>query len=322
MIYEILVKCVALIAVIQVLRILGQRIGPRSSGLLLGLPSSTAVLLVLCGLERGPNGAIDMADASILGLIAAISLPLAYAQAVRLRWGLTAALSGAVAAYVLVASTLGSLGPGDPVQQFGISVGSVLVATFMASRIGSPSVEARRSSPSARRTAVARTVIPTVYVVIVAILGSAAGPRWAGLAGTFPSVSTVVLAVTHLEEGAVSASRIARTLPSANLSTAAFLAAFRFGCPGLGLGWATICGYAAALVNLGWIELLPRFMRPGGPPETLRRTRRGAIALGMQAWRVLRDSIGLEVRPAPHDPGRLGIRHRRPFAPALEILPC
>ena len=68
-------------------------------------------------------------------------------------------------------------------------------------------------------------------------------------------MSTVLLTVTHLEEGPAEASRIARALPSANLSTAAFLAACRFGCPILGPGWAMLLGYAAALTNLAAIEL-------------------------------------------------------------------
>ena len=98
MICELIVKCVTLIAVIHGLRILGRRIGPRASGLILGLPSSTAILLVLCGRERGSAVAVEMADASLLGLIAAVSLPMAYAQAVRRGWGLPAALTAAIAA--------------------------------------------------------------------------------------------------------------------------------------------------------------------------------------------------------------------------------
>ena len=119
MIGELIVKCVMLIALIHGLRILARRIGPRASGLILGLPSSTAVLLVLCGREKGSAEAIEMADASLLGLIAAVSLPLAYAHAVRRGWGLPAALAAAVAAYVVVAIGLGYLHPGESVAAAG-----------------------------------------------------------------------------------------------------------------------------------------------------------------------------------------------------------
>jgi hypothetical protein len=322
MICQIVVKCVTLIAVIHGLRILGRRIGPRASGLILGLPSSTAILLVLCGRERGADGAVEMADASLLGLIAAVSMPLAYAQAVRRGWGLPAALTAAIAAYVVVASGLGYLRPGETMQRLGFSCGAILAATYLASRIGTPDPVAPRSWPSGRRTAMVRTIIPVIYVVIVGIVSSVASPRWAGLVGTFPSITTVVLAVTHMEEGAVSASRIARALPPANLSTAAFLAAFRFGCPLLGLSWGTLCGYAAALINLAAIELMPGLLRLRAPLQVLDRPLRQTAVTWMRASRVLRYRFHTYVRPAPRHLGRIRAPHRRHFAPAVEMLPC
>ena len=150
-----------------------------------------------------------------------------------------------------------------------VSCGSILFASWLASRIGVPSATVGRRSPSGRWAAV-RTIIPMSYVGLAASLGSVASPRWAGLVSTFPSMSTVVLAVTHLEEGPASASRIARTLPPANLSTAAFLAAFRFGCPLLGLAGGALCGFGAALITLAAMELVTRWLRLPSPPESRR----------------------------------------------------
>ena len=92
-----------------------------------------------------------MADASLLGLIAAVSLPLAYAQAVRRGWRLPAALAAAVAAYVVVASGLGFLHPGESVRTAGRSrCGSILAASYLASRIGDPERGPRLRRPSGR----------------------------------------------------------------------------------------------------------------------------------------------------------------------------
>ena len=252
-----------------------------------------------------------MADASLLGLIAAVSLPLAYAHTVRRGWSLPAALAAAIAAYVVVAIGLGYLHPGESAIRLGISCGSILVATYLVSRIGIPAESGPHASPSRRRTALVRTIIPVTYVAIVGVVTSSAAPRWAGLVSTFPSMSTVVLAVTHLEEGAASASRIARALPPANLSTAAFLAAFRFGCPVLGLGWGTLLGYLCALINLAAIELVPRSRRLRYPLP-LRRWRRQPFRHGA------RPHFGIAQPPRC----RIRTPHRRHFAPYLEILPC
>ena len=105
----------------------------------------------------------------------------------------------------------------------------------------------------------ARTAIPAIYGLVLGVVQRMAGPSWAGLVSTFPSMSLVVLAVTHLEAGPAEASRIAKVLPSGNTSTLAFLAAFRLISPAIGLGGGTFAGYAAALFALLIIE---GFVRP------------------------------------------------------------
>ena len=67
---------------------------------------------------------------------------------------------------------------------------------------------------------------------------------------TFPGLTLTVLVMTHLESGAGPAIKMARALPSGNLGMVAFLAAFRFASPVLGLGWGTASGYLAALAML------------------------------------------------------------------------
>jgi hypothetical protein len=320
MITGLLFKCVVMIAVIHGLRLLSRRIGPRASGLILGLPSSTAVLLVLCGWEKGSAGATEMADASLLGLVAAVSLPLAYAQAVRLGWHLAIALTCAVTAYLAVASGLGFLQLVGTVECLVISLGALALASHLARRIPIPPASPARGLHSGTWTVVFRTAIPSAYVAVVGIAATAASPTWAGLVSMFPSMSTVLLAVTHLEEGPVEASQIARTLPPANLSTVVFLAAFRFGCPALGLGWATLCGYLAALTNLAALELLAHHILPG---EFVRR-RLGLWDSHAPGARTLaiRPVLRRDPRSTPRSFGRSGPVPRRHFAPRLEILPC
>ncbi len=80
----LVVKCTALIVMIHAFRLLGRLAGPKWSALALGLPSTTAIVLVVSGCERGIAAATEMAGSSLLGLAAAVALPLAYAQAVRL----------------------------------------------------------------------------------------------------------------------------------------------------------------------------------------------------------------------------------------------
>src|SRR5262249_17508009 len=198
-----------------------------------------------CGGEQGCAVAAAMAEASMLGLVAAVALPLAYAQAVRLGWRLAIALPAAVAGYITVASGLGSIPAPGALECLAISTGAILLASYLAGRIGIPR-QGRGHDPKSRRwTEALRTPVPAAYVRLVGVVGAAAGPCWAGLLSTFPTMSVAVLVVTPLEAGPAEAGQIAKTLPPANLSTVAFLATFRFGYPVLGLGWGTVCGCVA-----------------------------------------------------------------------------
>ncbi len=317
---ELLVKCVALIIVIHGLRAVCRRIGPRASGLILGLPSSTGIILFLCGRERGWTGAAEMAEASLLGLVAAVSLPLAYVQAVQQGWPLPGAIVASISAYFIVASGLGTLHPGGPLECLGIALGAILLTSILAARIDLPSYSTRRFTRSSRWSSLVRTTVPALYVVVVGVASGAASPRWAGLVSTFPSMSTVLLIVTHLEEGPAEASRIARALPWANLSTAAFLAAFRFGCPFLGPDWATLLGYAAALTNLATVELSTARADLGRLFRTEVRLPKRRPAIGPP--RLIRSMIRTHVRSAPRYLGRHRLVRRKRFAPRLEMLPC
>ena len=231
----LLLKCFFLVVMIHGFRILGRLAGPRWSALVLGLPSTTAIVLIICGCEWGSEAAIKMAESSLLGLAAAVALPLAYAQTVRLGWRLPVALAAAVAGYLAVAFTLGCMTADGVLPRLSIAIFAIVAGSYCAGRL--PIAERSRApaSLSPFQVMAARTAIPATYVLVLGIAERLAGPSWAGLMSTFPSMSLVVLAVTHLEAGPAEASRIAKALPVGNTSTLAFLAAFRLASAGTGL---------------------------------------------------------------------------------------
>ncbi len=321
----LLVKCAALIVMIYGFRILGRLAGPRWSALALGLPSTTAVVLIVCGCERGSAAATEMAESSLLGLAAAVALPLAYVQVVRLGWRLPAALVTAVAGYVVVAVTLGNLPATSVLPRLGIALFAILSASYWAGRLPIPERIRAGASLSAFQTMVVRTAIPATYVLVLGIVESISGPGWAGLVSTFPSMSLVVLAVTHLEAGSAEASRIAKVLPVGNFSTLAFLAAFHLTSKDFGLAGATLAGYAAAVAALLVIERSDRIIGFG----RLRATHAKEIwRAQVVPWSLaFRAQCHLAVFASAAHPPRAPrfLVHRRPrhrgrFAPRVESL--
>jgi hypothetical protein len=314
---------------IHVFRALGRAAGPRWSGLALGLPSTTAIVLIFCGCEHGSVAATTMAEASLLGLVAAVALPLAYARAARRGWPLPAVLASAVAAYAGVASCLGLLPPLGALQRLGIASAALLAAAGWARRMPIPASSQRHDllPLSAPRTMLLRTLPPTLYVAFLVAVEHAAGNGWSGLMSTFPSMSLAVLLVTYLEAGPVESSRIALVLPAGNTSTAAFLAAFRLICPWAGLSAGITVGYVAALFMLLILEGLPRIpdlIAPPGWTESLR------LPLRDIRWRIpsraarpaamLRIHTNARSRPASPYLIRRRTHHRGGFSPLVEAL--
>ncbi len=324
----LLVKCAVLIVMIHGFRALGRRAGPRYSGLTLGLPSTTAVMLVVCGCERGDTAATWMAEANLLGLVAAVALPLIYAEAVRRGCRLAPALLAAVLGYVAVAVLLASLPVLGVALRLGLATIVILAASALGDRIADPPGRMRTSVPSPSRALVFRSVIPTIYVLVVAAVQTVAGPSRAGLVTTFPSISLVVLAVTHLEVGPCEASRIARFLPLGNLSTLAFLAAFCWVCPVIGLGGGLVAGYVAAALMLLVIEKgISRIRFPRGTavpaPRAISGPRPSGTAWGFAASPALSATrLYAHPRLAPRRSGRgrLHLAHRAGFSPWVETL--
>ena len=252
---SLVIKAVFLVLFTHGIRWLGRRLGPRRGGLLLGLPSSTALVLVTCGHERGIDDSAEMAEASLLGLVGAVVLPFAYARVLGFGWRLPEAAVAAVGAYVAVAWGFSLLPPPGALACLAIAVGAVATACHASKRLPMALAGPASAAPSRFRCLALRTIVPIAYLVAVETFRDSCGPRWAGLISPFPGMTLAILVVTHLEGGAAEATRMARALPPGSWGMIAFLAVFRLSSPHVGLAWATLGGYllaSVALLSLGW----------------------------------------------------------------------
>lgn len=281
---ELLWKIALLAALTHGIRALGRIAGPQRGSLLLGLPSTTAVALVACGQASGIGVASEMAEASLSGLVAAVALPLVFAQAMARGRPLAWSVSAAVFVYLAVACGSVLVPDSGPAGRIAIATCAVLAACRWADRIAIGGNEATSITPSRLRCLLLRTVVPAACLVAVTGLRELTGIRWAGLFSTFPGMTLAVLVVTYLESSPAEAGRMAKSLPSANFGMVAFIGAFRFGCPAVGLGWGTVCGYALAALTL--------FIVGGGVRRPLPRP---VVDDG-----VVRLKFKLKVRTQPH----------------------
>jgi hypothetical protein len=244
-----LVELAALLAWAYIVQRLGRRLGPRRAGLLLGLPGTTAVALLACAYESGPEAAMTMAGAGLLGLVPAAALPLAFAGALGRGRSLPRALAAALAAYAALAVGLGclpALGGGGRL--------SVAAAALLALVSRSRRRPAAEDAPEPRRPARGRArhlLVPAACLVLVTALRDQAGAARAGLLTPFPGVTLALLVSTYSGAGPRAACRLARAVPRGTLGTLAFLAVVVVVGPRLGPAWGAAAGSLAALVVLG-----------------------------------------------------------------------
>jgi hypothetical protein len=302
----LVVKLVALLAWAGALQALARRVGPHRAGLLLGLPSTTAVAVIACGVESGPDAAATMAGAGLLGLIPAAALPMALAGALARGWRLPRALSVALAAYAALAVPLGLLPELTDASRLMVAVAGLLTLAH-GTRIepGGPNPTDRRPRPDAGRAR--GLLIPGACLLMVTAVRDAAGASWAGLLAPFPGVTLALLVSTYTHHGPRAAGRLAVAVPRGCLGTLAFLAVFAVAGRTLGPLAAAGAGYAAALGVLAGV---------GG---TVAPAPWRGLALPRPLPRALRPDPA--TRPHPHPRGRL--TPRRPpgvFAPQFDFL--
>jgi hypothetical protein len=319
-------QLVVLVVMTHGFRVLGQWSGPRRGGILLGLPSTTAIVLCGTGLERGLDESLRMAEAGLLGLVAAVTLPVVYTLAAAKRWGLPMAPCAAVVGYLAIATAMSLLPAVGPLGAAGASALGVAAAVCLVGRqTGEPAPSgavASRGRRSGWGTLVLRSLIPVACVLCVYGARSIAGPGKAGLLLPFPATSLSVLVATHLESGPGHARVMARAMPIGAFSTVAFLFTFRSLTQGFGPVGGTAFGYLAAACAFLVIEHFSAWKHNvrgarRSHPAIRRRVimRRGdRLAAGL-VWRHR-----LDVAQRPGSTRSTLPARRAPFSPLVEAL--
>jgi hypothetical protein len=173
--YGLVVQIAILVAMTHGLRALGHVVGPRRCGLILGLPSSTALMLIYCGTEYGVGEAMATAESSLLGLIAAATVPLVYALAIRVAPRPLLAPALAIAGYVAVAAVFRFLPVAGAAARVCVSIIGVLVACYVARRVRVVGREPRPSTRPSLRHLALRTMVPGALIVAVRLVRAVGG---------------------------------------------------------------------------------------------------------------------------------------------------
>jgi hypothetical protein len=240
----------AMVVVTHTIRHLSGLLGERWGGLLIGLPISTALTLLYCLWEHGPQHAAGAAQAGLLGLGATVAFAVATARCLNRSRRLALAVVAGAATYVVAALLVRGIADWSTSLSVLLSLGLIAAGhrTVQGLRGRASGCVARRSL-SPRWKLLLRTAIPVACLTAILLLARNAEASWAGLFGTFPCTILAVLVVTNLEAGPGAAVELLRTYPIGNSSTLAFLAAFALLTPILG----PVAGYAVGYLAAGGV---------------------------------------------------------------------
>jgi hypothetical protein len=182
----------------------GRRWGPAVSGWLVGLPLTSAPVLLFVGVEHGRAAVVAGAQGVLLGGVAVAAFCLAVARAAgRWPWGMT--LVAGLMAYLVVAWL--SLGVVLPILWACLVVAASLGLALLLLPPPAPRppaiVPPRWDLPL--RMALAASIVVSLTAVVPLF-----GPRVVGLLSSFPAFVTILCGFALRQQGAVAAQAITR----------------------------------------------------------------------------------------------------------------
>jgi hypothetical protein len=219
----------------------GRRWGPSIAGWLLGLPLTSAPVLLFLTLEQGPQFAARTARGCLLGLLAWAAFTIIYAwSCLKFNWW-KSTLIGWVAYFFVAAVVFPvSLSAG---WDF-VLVGVVLAATLMVF----PKIESfDEGAEPPKYDLWLRMASATIIVVTITAIARLLGPTASGILTTFPAYSTILAVFSHRQH-ASAAVDVLKGVTAGLYTAATFFIALYLTLPRLHLGLAFLIAATGALL--------------------------------------------------------------------------
>jgi hypothetical protein len=248
----LLIKVVAVPALILTVSVAARRWGPSVGGFIIGLPLTSGPVLVFLALEQGVGFASAAAVGTLLGVLPLASYCATYSM-VSFREGWQVTMAASTTVYFLVAALLSFAGA-TPL----LALAAAIVAIAVALKImpsGSGAVP-NRVPPWWELPA--RMVAATSLVLLITEGASLLGSRWSGLLAPYPIYATVFAVFMQRYDGPDASAPFLRGVVVAALAAAAFFFTFASTVVALGILLAASLSLCATLAVEGSMLLFGR----------------------------------------------------------------
>jgi hypothetical protein len=223
----------------------GRRWGPAVSGWLVGLPLTSAPVLLFLALEHGATAAVQGTQGVLMGGIAVTAFCLAYSRAAE-HWPWWGALTAALAAYLLAAAVLGRLVVPIPAA-CALVAAALALALWLLPPLGPRPV----AVIPPRWDLPLRMALATGIILVLTSVVPLFGAHIVGLLSSFPAMVTILGTFAQRQQGPAAAAAIMRGVVLGLFGFAAFYLIIGLAILHWGIGLAFLAATGATLAVQG-----------------------------------------------------------------------
>ncbi|MBV9847882.1 MAG: hypothetical protein JOZ47_22850 [Kutzneria sp.] len=212
----LLLKLLLTPLLIAIATLVQRRWGHLAGGRFIGLPLTSAPLLLMLAIDRGSQFAATASVSSLAGQLCVALFCLGYARAVaRHRWPV--ALAAGLACFAIAALIQDMVGFSLLLQESIVPLGLVAV---LAGWPDAPTDSVDRPTPTWELPA--RMLVAVVFTLLVTESAPLLGSRLAGLVAALPVFTGLLVVFVHNEAGPASATAMVRGVVLSTFSASAF----------------------------------------------------------------------------------------------------
>lgn len=245
----LIIKSISVVSLVLALSFIAEKLSPRVSGILSGLPVGSSITLLFFALENGVSYVTDVALYNIHGLFAALSFCIGYYISTFYTGKLEVFLSllASFFSYLLIAFIISFIPPHIVFTPLVVIVLMYITSIYFAKKENFPTVKQSRASFV---DLIFRSLLTIVIFLIVTSLPNYVPQNLAGIFSAFPTVLLPLLLIIHFRHSNLQARTIIKNTPFGLSSVVIYSLVVFFAYEELGVLLGTILAFIASVIYI------------------------------------------------------------------------
>lgn len=243
----IIIKAIVVVVLVLSLTTIAEKLSPKISGVLSGLPLGTLIVLLFFAIEHGNAYAQNAALYNIHGLFASLAFAIGYYISTFYsgKFEITMSLTISFICYFIIAFLLSTITPHIILTPLIIFILLLSSAIYFSKKEDFVIVKTDKVSIF---DLVLRSVFTIVLFLIISSIPKFAPVNIAGIFSSFPTVLLPLLLIIHFNHSNLQARTIIKNTPFGLTSIVIYSYIVYFAYPSIGIVWGTIIGLICSVL--------------------------------------------------------------------------